>query len=75
MPIYSYECSSCGAQIEELEKLSAPMERPCTCGKTAKRVMSLNNVNNIYTTSFSKRDNQEIKPPPQRKPIFPDMIG
>jgi putative FmdB family regulatory protein len=76
MPIYSYECSDCRAELEDLEKLSSPAERPCEkCGGTMKRVMSLSNVNNLYTPNFSKRDNTEIKPPPPRKPIFPDMIG
>jgi putative FmdB family regulatory protein len=72
MPMYEYKCQTCGNEAEELESLSAPKEHQCDrCTGIMVRVLSLNNVNNIYTQSFSRRDNKEIKPPPPKKPIFP----
>src|SRR5436190_23146910 len=36
MPIYEYRCSSCGHELEALQKLSDPLLLACpTCGKPA----------------------------------------
>jgi putative FmdB family regulatory protein len=42
MPIYEYRCESCGAELEKLQKISAPALRECPeCGKdTLVKLMS-----------------------------------
>lgn len=40
MPIYEYECSSCGKVFEEWNKSFDDVESPCSCGKTARRIVS-----------------------------------
>ena len=42
MPIYEYECGSCGNISEQIESMNnADTTKPCPkCGKTAQRIMS-----------------------------------
>lgn len=36
MPIYEYECESCGHRLEAIQKMSDPVLTDCpTCGKSA----------------------------------------
>jgi putative FmdB family regulatory protein len=46
MPIYEYNCKSCGKHFECMQKMSEPPIAPCPkCGGTADRIISI--------TSFS----------------------
>ena len=41
MPIYTYQCSKCGKEIEEVRKMKDhALEKPCECGGVFKQVMS-----------------------------------
>jgi len=41
MPLYEYECASCGKRFELIQKSSAPPEAPClVCGGRAHRQLS-----------------------------------
>ncbi len=40
MPIYEYECASCGKVFEEWNKGFDDVESPCACGGTARRIVS-----------------------------------
>ena len=41
MPIYEYQCKSCGKQIEVLQSSSETTKQKCPgCGKTMERIMS-----------------------------------
>ncbi len=40
MPIYEYECGSCGKVFEEWNKSFDDVESPCSCGGNAKRIVS-----------------------------------
>lgn len=41
MPIYEYECESCGHQFERRQKMSdAPLKRCPECGKAVRKLFS-----------------------------------
>ncbi len=41
MPLYEYECPSCGTRFERIQKFSDPPEVPCpNCGAPAQRQLS-----------------------------------
>ncbi|MFQ5777973.1 MAG: FmdB family zinc ribbon protein [Terriglobia bacterium] len=41
MPLYEYECTSCGKRFELIQKFSDPPEMACTaCGQQARRLLS-----------------------------------
>ena len=45
MPLYSYKCSRCGLEIEEVRKMSEhALEKACSCGGIFKQTLSLANV-------------------------------
>ena len=42
MPIYEYQCSSCGDEFEKMQKMDAPKTAPCPkCEGEAQRMISL----------------------------------
>ena len=61
MPIYTYQCTSCGNQFDVREGFDAPTVRDCTCGekKTAQRVIHPVGViykgSGFYTTDYARR--------------------
>ncbi len=40
MPIYEYECNSCGKIIEHMQKLSDPNPQKCSCGGRLNKLIS-----------------------------------
>ena len=45
MPIYEYQCKSCGRQIEVLQSSSEAEKQKCPgCGKAMERIMSASGV-------------------------------
>lgn len=41
MPLYEYQCSSCGHRFERIERVSGQPETTCTaCGQRARRLLS-----------------------------------
>ncbi|MFA4875320.1 MAG: zinc ribbon domain-containing protein [bacterium] len=42
MPIYEYNCKSCGNQFECMQRITEPPIAPCPkCGSTADRIISM----------------------------------
>ena len=41
MPIYEYQCQTCGTLTEELESYDAPKTRTCDCSKDATMTRTL----------------------------------
>lgn len=41
MPLYNYKCHDCGATVELLQPITAPMAQDCTedCGGTMRRML------------------------------------
>jgi len=41
MPLYEYQCDSCGARFERIQKFSDPLVETCpTCGGVVKKLLS-----------------------------------
>lgn len=67
MPLYEYECSSCGKRFERLQKFSDPPESTCeACGGTARRLLSAPAIqfkgSGWYVTDYARKS-----PPPGEK--------
>lgn len=61
MPIYVYECSKCGAEVEEIQKLSdPPLERHEPCGGKLSKKMGKSSFalkgGGWYRDGYSKRE-------------------
>lgn len=61
MPIYEYECMSCGSVTEEWQKISDPPLQTCPhCSGKVKKLMSMNTFHlkgsGWYVTDYSKKD-------------------
>ena len=42
MPLYEYECGTCGHRFEKIEKVTAPSRRKCPkCGGKAERLQAM----------------------------------
>jgi putative FmdB family regulatory protein len=61
VPIYTYQCNSCGNQFDARESFSAPSIRDCTCGErqTARRVIQPVGIiykgSGFYTTDYARK--------------------
>jgi putative FmdB family regulatory protein len=71
MPIYEYECGSCGHRLEAIQKMSDPLLKDCpACGQaTLKKLMSAAGFHlkgtGWYATDFKKGGTKpENKPEP-----------
>lgn len=71
MPIYEYECGSCGHRLEAIQKMSDPLFKDCpACGQaTLKKLMSAAGFHlkgtGWYATDFKGGGKkQEDKPEP-----------
>ncbi|GAB4511325.1 MAG: zinc ribbon domain-containing protein [Sulfuricaulis sp.] len=81
MPIYEYECGSCGHRLEAIQKMSDPVLKDCpACGKSAlKKLISASGFqlkgSGWYATDFKdsgKKKKSEPSPaadttPPKKK--------
>ena len=61
MPLYEYECDSCGHRFEVIQKFSdAPIDRCPKCGKTVHKLMSSPAIqfkgSGWYITDYAKKD-------------------
>ncbi|MFM8233495.1 MAG: FmdB family zinc ribbon protein [Holophagaceae bacterium] len=70
MPLYEYECRSCGIKIEKLESMAAPREQDCgTCQKKLglRRITSLTSFalsgDAWYAGGYSREDQRPSSPP------------
>jgi len=43
MPLYEFECNSCGHRFEELHRSEVPYTKCTQCGKVAKKLVSVVN--------------------------------
>ena len=62
MPIYEYECKSCGHISEELQKFSDPPLKKCReCGGKVSKLMSMNTFHlkgsGWYVTDYAGKKN------------------
>src|SRR5215471_6926379 len=60
MPLYEYECESCGRRFERIQKFSDPPIEECpTCGQRVKRLVSSPAVHfkgsGWYITDYGKK--------------------
>lgn len=62
MILLDYQCSTCGATHESLERRPPPASRPCDCGGVASRVISPVAIGTVYGTAVSRGASDE--PPP-----------
>ena len=74
MPIYEYECTSCGRRFEEIEHFDSPTRRKCpVCGHTAHRMMPTGvglvfKGSGFYATDYAgKKSKSEEKEKDTRK--------
>jgi putative FmdB family regulatory protein len=61
MPLYEYECDSCGHRFEVIQKFSdAPIDTCPKCGKTVHKLMSSPAIqfkgSGWYITDYAKKD-------------------
>ncbi len=60
MPIYEYECTSCGKVTEALQKFSDPPLTTCpSCGGSLRKLISMNNFHlkgtGWYVTDYARK--------------------
>jgi putative FmdB family regulatory protein len=77
MPIYEYECGSCGHRLEAIQKMSEPVLRDCpACGQsTLKKLISATGFqlkgSGWYATDFKdsgkKKEKSEAPDTPPKK--------
>lgn len=78
MPIYEYECGSCGHRLEAIQKMNEPVLKDCpACGKsTLKKLISAAGFqlkgSGWYATDFKGGDKKKEKsespdPAPKKK--------
>ncbi len=70
MPIYEYECTSCGEIVEEWQKFSdPPLERCKRCGGKMKKLISQSTFHlkgtGWYVTDYARK--QEKRPESKKK--------
>jgi len=68
MPIYEYQCQSCGQEFEEWQKFSdAPIEKCRQCGGKANRLISQSSFilkgSGWYVTDYGRKDTASYKKP------------
>ena len=61
MPLYEYECDSCGHRFEVIQKFSDPLVDTCPkCGKTVHKLISSPAIqfkgSGWYITDYAKKD-------------------
>ena len=61
MPLYEYECDSCGNRFEKIQKFSDPLVDICPkCGKSVHKLMSSPAIqfkgSGFYITDYAKKD-------------------
>src|SRR3954465_10616439 len=61
MPLYEYECDTCGHRFEKIQKFSDPLETTCpTCGGPVHKLMSSPAIqfkgSGFYITDYPKGD-------------------
>ena len=61
MPLYEYECDSCGNRFEKIQKFSDPLVDICpTCGKSVHKLMSSPAIqfkgSGFYITDYAKKE-------------------
>src|SRR4051794_6374240 len=64
MPLYEYECESCGKRFERIQKFSDPPPESCpTCGQPVKRLVSSPAVHfkgsGWYVTDYGKGSSEK----------------
>jgi len=64
MPLYEYECESCGARFERIQKFSDPPVTVCpTCGGAVRKLLSSPAIqfkgSGFYITDYAKAGNSE----------------
>jgi putative FmdB family regulatory protein len=67
MPLYEYECESCGGRFEVIQKFSdAPVQTCKTCGGKVQRLLSAPAIHfkgtGWYVTDYAKKGNGSDKP-------------
>jgi len=74
MPIYEYECGSCGHRLEAIQKMSDPVLKDCpACGKSAlKKLISASGFqlkgSGWYATDFKDSGKKKEKSEPSATP-------
>jgi putative FmdB family regulatory protein len=67
MPLYEYECESCGKRFEKIQKFSDPLVDICpTCGKSpVKKLLSSPAIqfkgSGWYITDYAKKSSSDAK--------------
>ena len=66
MPVYEYECQSCGRRIEKIQKFSDPPLTQCeTCGGPLKKVLSPSALvfkgSGFYITDYTQKKPEKEK--------------
>ena len=61
MPLYEYECDSCGNRFEKIQKFSDPLVDICPkCGKSVHKLMSSPAIqfkgSGFYITDYAKKE-------------------
>ncbi len=67
MPLYEYECESCGERFERIQKFSDPPVEVCpSCGGTVKKLLSSPAIqfkgSGWYITDYAKKPAGDKKP-------------
>src|SRR5476649_1970693 len=71
MPLYEYECESCGVRFERIQKFSDPLEDTCpTCGGKVHKLLSSPAFqfkgSGFYITDYAKKnDSRDEKSAPK----------
>jgi len=85
MPIYEYQCESCGKVVEVFQKFSDAPVTKCSCGGRLKKLISLNSFHlkgsGWYVTDYGRgqsgqtsQSNQNSSPPagPPTREVKPE---
>ena len=74
MPIYEYQCSNCGHNLEELQSISEPPLTKCPkCGKdTLKKLIGsggglIFKGSGFYLTDYKKKSSSGSQPAPKKE--------
>lgn len=67
MPLYEYQCVSCGTRIEKIQKFSdAPLTKCSKCGGKLERLISASSFqlkgSGWYATDYAKRSGPSSRP-------------
>ena len=80
MPLYEYQCESCGRRFERIQKFSDPLVEICpTCGGKVHKLLSSPAFHlkgtGWYATDYSRKDKSQEADGDKGEPASPSAAG